>query len=329
MAEKDYYKVLGVSESAGKDDVKKAFKRLAKEYHPDCNQGADCEDKFKEISEAYQTLSDPKKRKEYDLMRQYGSMGGAGGRSPGPGGGPYVYTSGGGVNFEDVFGGGGGGGGGIGDIFGDIFGGGRGGRRVDFGGGFGAGPFGAGYDIGPRPGRDVEADVTIGFDEAIRGGTHRFVMKRSGAGEETIAVKVPPGVNDGGRLRVPGKGEVGPNGGAGDLYLRIHVSPHKYFRRDGANLHLDLPVTVSEAALGAKVKVPTLTGKATLKVPAGTQSGSTLRLRGKGAPSPKGGKPGDLMVHVKVEVPKRPDAKTKKLLEELKELESDPRAGKF
>ena len=145
---------------------------------------------------------------------------------------------------------------------------------------------------------------------------------------ETITVKIPPGVNDGGRLRIPGKGEGGP-GGQGDLFLHIRVTPHSYFQREGRDLHLEVPVTVSEAALGAKIEVPTLDGRATVKVAAGTQNGATLRLRGKGAPSPKGGAAGDLLAHVRVVVPENPDAETKRLLEELKKHEPDPRAGKF
>jgi DnaJ-class molecular chaperone len=146
---------------------------------------------------------------------------------------------------------------------------------------------------------------------------------------ETISVKIPPGVNNGGRLRVPGKGETGPDGRAGDLHLRIHVAPHRYFRREGRNLHLDLPVTVSEATLGAKVEVPTLDGKATLTIPAGTQSGSKLRMKGKGVPDPNGGGHGDMYVHTQIVVPREPDPKTRKIYEELKSVEIDPRAGNF
>lgn len=399
MSKNDYYQVLGVERGAGADEIKRAYKKLAKKHHPDCNPGDKCaEDKFKEISEAYHVLSDPEKRREYDMFGQVGGNGrpsGQPGWSPGPGswgpGAGYAWGSSGGpdINLEDIFGGGGGGGAGIGDLFSELFGGAgrRGGRRVDFGG------FGADHDPSPASGRDIEADLTISFDDAIKGGTHRFTLRRDGAcptcggsgrsrtgksrpcaacdgqgkrqaanaganftvvcsacqgsgkvftdpcascggsgrsaGSETISVKIPAGVKDGGRLRIPGKGEPGPSGRAGDLYLRVHVTPHPYFRREGDDLHLELPVTLAEAALGAAVEVPTLEGSATLKIPAGTQSGSLLRMKGKGAPSPTGGRKGDLYVHLKVAVPRDPDPKTRDLLEQLKQLEPDPRKGKF
>jgi len=391
MSTKDYYKVLGVSRTASADEIKKAFKELAKKYHPDCSTEAGCEDKFKEASEAFQTLSDPEKRKEYDVFGQGAPAGGPPGWNPGGGGGrAYTWNSGGGdFNIGDLFGGGGGAGG-LDDVFGDLFSGGRGSRRrVDFGGS----PFGGAHDGGPATGHDVEADVNLGFDDAIRGGTHNFTLGKQGScptcagsgknakgmstacsacngagkrqvagggsefsvvcqecsgsgqvyrepcpdchgsgkalGHETISVKIPPGVRDLGRLRVPGKGQAGPNGVRGDLYLRIHVAPHEFFKREGNNLHVDLPVTISEAALGAKIKAPTLDGETKIKVPAGTQNGSVLRLKGKGAPAPKGGKKGDLLAHVKVVVPEKADAKTKKLLNQLKDLESNPREGLF
>jgi molecular chaperone DnaJ len=401
---RDYYDVLGVKKSASQDEIKKAYKKLARKYHPDCNQDdKSCEDKFKEVSEAYATLSDPEKRKQYDMFGHVGqgaAPGGYGDWAPGPGGGrTYTWTSGGPggaeVNLEDIFGGGAGGGmggGGIGDLFSELFGGAgrRGGRRVDFGGGS---PYGQDFDIGPQPGRNVEAELNISFDDAIKGGTHRFSIQKNGvcpscsgtgrnksgssrecaacggagkrqvanadanfnvvcqacggsgkvytepcpecrgsghsSGVENITVKIPAGVKDGGRLRVPGKGETGPDGRRGDLFLRIKVAPHRYFRREGNDLHLDLPVTFTEATLGAKIEVPTLDGKATLKVPAGTRNGAQLRLKGKGAPNPKRSGNGDLYVHVQVDVPQRVDSKTRKLLQELADLEPDPRAGKF
>ncbi|HUT54571.1 MAG TPA: J domain-containing protein [bacterium] len=394
MPKKDYYQTLGVSRNAPQDEIKKAYKKLARKYHPDCNPGdKTCENKFKDLSEAYSALSHPDKRKEYDLFGPGGP-----GRAPDPGawGGPpgggrtYTWSSGGGPDFnlEDIFGGRGGG---MGDIFSEMFGGRgrRGGRRVDFSGG----PFQAEYDVGPQPGRDLEAELSVSFDDAMEGGVRKFSIGRNGvcpscggtgknaagksrtcaacngagkkqvantganftvvcsacggvgriytepcpacagagsvARTETVTVKVPAGVKDGGRLRIPGKGEPGPGGAMGDLVLRISVAPHPFFRRDGDDLHLDVPVTVSEAGLGAKIEVPTLTGKATLKVPAGTQNGAMLRLRGKGAPRPKGGGSGDLYVHIQVKAPTDMDEKTRKLLEELKKHETDPRKGKF
>ena len=394
MNNTDYYKVLGVSKSATQAEIKKAYKRLAKQYHPDRNEGDKAaENRFKEISEAYQSLSDPEKRKQYDTFGGAGFRGDPGfwgrGRNTGTSG-AYTWSSGsGGQGFD------------LKDLFGQIFGnGGKGRARAEefaggnpFDTGTGSYDFGFGFDVGPEPGRDVEADVTIRFEDAINGGTHRISLQRNGicpactgtgtnrtgpssacascagkgrrqvgnggtdftvvcnacggqgriytepctacvgtgrsAGMESLAVKIPPGVDNGGRLRIPGKGEVGPDGRAGDLFLRIHVTPHRYLRREGRNLHVDLPVTISEAALGAKVEVPTLNGKATLTIPAGTQSGAKLRMKGKGVPDPKGGVPGDMYVHTQIVVPKTPDAKTRKIFEELKGIEVDPRAGKY
>jgi DnaJ-class molecular chaperone len=146
---------------------------------------------------------------------------------------------------------------------------------------------------------------------------------------ETMTVNIPRGVNDGGRLRIPGKGGMGPGGTSGDLYLRIHITPHRFFKREGKTLHLDLPVSISEAVLGARVEVPTLDGKATLKVPPQTQNGAVLRMKGKGVPDPKGGAPGDMLVRIQVAVPTSADARTKEFYEELKKLEPDPRRGMF
>lgn len=396
MKNNDYYEVLGVTKNAAQDEIKKAYKRLAKQYHPDRNPGdKSAENRFKEVSEAYQCLSDPEKRKQYDLFGQAGFQGDPGfqGRTqPGGGNWSYSWSSGpGGEGFDFK------------DLFSQIFGKGSRARttrdQYDFAGanpsGAGTGPhdFAFDFDTGPQPGRDVEAEVTIRFEDSIRGGTHRISLQRQGpcsacggtgtkrggtwtqcgacggtgrkrvantgtdftivcsacngqgrvysepcpncggagrsAGPETLSVKIPPGVSDGGRLRIPGRGEVGPDGRAGDLYLRVHVTPHRYFRREGKDLHLDLPVTVSEAALGAKVEVPTLDGKATLAIPAGTQNGTKLRMKGKGAPDPKGGSRGDMYVHCQIVVPRARDARARKVFEELGRMETDPRAGMF
>jgi molecular chaperone DnaJ len=394
MKNTDPYKTLGVSKTATQDEIKKAYKRLAKQYHPDRNAGdKKAENRFKEISEAYQVLSDPEKRKQVDAFGRTGFQGDPGfwSRSQHPGGsGTYTWSSNSGegnFNFKD--------------LFSQIFGG-AGSKRHsadDFTRGTpfdaGAGPydFHFGHDIGPETGRDVEAEMTISFDDAMRGGTHRLSLQRdrscpacggtgtnragrrsectacagkgrkqvanaggdftvvcsacngegrfysepcptcggSGreAGMDTLNVKIPAGVDNGGRLRVPGKGEMGSDGRAGDLYLRINVSPHRYFMREGKDLHLDLPVTVSEAALGATVEVPTLDGKASLKIPAATPSGARLRMKGKGAPDPKRGVKGDMYVHVQIVVPKTTNPKARKILEELKAVETDPRAGWF
>jgi molecular chaperone DnaJ len=385
MAKKDYYKTLGVKKSADQKEIKKAFKKVARECHPDLNKGdKSCEENFKEVSEAYQVLSDSKKRKEYDMFGRVGGSQTSWGGDPG-----WSGAGGHGVNFEDIFGrassggfSGGNSSGGIGDLFSDMFGGSA--RRSPRGGT-------SDYDTGPQPGRDVELELTISFEEAIEGGTHRFTIRRNGQcptcrgtgkkqngnikdctachgtgkrnvanvganinmvcsachgsgkvyleecdncggsgkkiGPETLSVKVPPGVKDGGRLRLANKGEIGDNGIAGNMYLRIKVKPHKYFTREGDNLHINMPITFTEAALGAKVDVPTLNGTATMKIPAGTQNGAVLRLKNKGAP--KGAGNGDLHVHIVVDVPKKPDKDIKKLLEKLKALEKDPRKNKF
>jgi DnaJ-class molecular chaperone len=218
------------------------------------------------------------------------------------------------------------------DILSDLFGGGRrkgGPSHEDFGR---KRPFGQPQDFGPEFGKnvrqDLEAEVTISFEEAIKGGVHRFSFNNKGE-RKTVSVKIPPGVNDGGTLKIPGKGEVGPDGKTGNLYLRIHIKPHRYFRRDSRNLHLDVPVTVSEAALGAEIVIPTLEGKSTLKVPAGTQEGAILRMKNKGVAASKGGKRGDMYVHIKIQIPKRLDKESKSIFESLRQVEADPRRGRF
>ncbi len=330
MAGEDFYKVLGVSKSASEKDIKKAFKRLAKQYHPDRNQGdTKAEDRFKEISEAYQVLSDPEKKKQYDRVGQAGAQGAHGfhGWQPGQGG-PrsHRWSSASGAPGVD-----------LNDIFSQLFGGDRnnGSRPEEFFSGrspIGGAGFAADHHMGRDTGRDLEADVTISFEEAMQGGIHRFTLHKNGNGSsrsETLSVRIPPGVNSGGRLKVPGKGALGPDGRTGNLYVRVNVTPHKYYWREDNNLHLELPVTISEAALGAKVEVPTLSGKATLKVPPGTDSGTVLRMKKQGIPSPKGGHRGHMYVHIKVTVPEASDPEAKKLMEELGRLESDPRVGKF
>jgi DnaJ-class molecular chaperone len=336
MPKKDFYQLLGVARNASQEDIKKTYKRLAKKYHPDINSDdKNAEEKFKEISEAYHVLSDSEKRRQYDLFGHQGQSDGAGFSSwaEGPGGArTYTWSStpeGSNFGFNEDFPRGGGG---LGDILNDLFGGGRGKGRTR-GENFGwQNPFGQpqefGGGFGKNAGQDREADVTISFEDSIKGGTHRFSLNRR-EGTETVSVKIPPGVNDGGTLKITGKGYVGPDGRAGDLYLRIHIKPHRYFRREGRNLHLDVPVTVSEAALGSEIVVPTLEGKSTLKVPAGTQEGTILRMKNKGVAAPKGGKRGDMYVHIKIQVPKDLDRESKKIFESLRQVETDPRMGGF
>ena len=292
----DYYKTLGVPRNATQDEIKKAFRKLARKNHPDA--GGD-EEKFKEINEAYEVLGDEKKRKLYD---QYGTgdaskipFGGAG--NPFGGGGFTVN-----MNGSDF--------GSWQDILDSIRrGDGAFGTNWDFGGG--AGPFGGGSPFGgqPRPskGNDVSVTLNVTFDEAFNGCTKRVTVRVPGMSDpETISCKIPAGAVDGGRVRAKGRGGLGENGGPrGDLLITTKISPHPYFKRDGADVLIDVPVSIAEAALGARVDVPTPGGKTVrMKIPAGTQDGATLKVRGAGAPRVKGSGTGDLLAKVRVRVPK-------------------------
>ncbi|MFF5919250.1 molecular chaperone DnaJ [Streptomyces flavochromogenes] len=382
FVEKDYYKVLGVPKDATEAEIKKAYRKLARENHPDANKNdAKAEERFKEISEANDILGDPKKRKEYDEARAL--FGNGGFRSPGgPGGGSFNF------DLGDLFGGtqgagaggGFGGGGGIGDVFGGLF------NR-------GAG---AGTRTQPRRGQDIESEVTLSFTEAIEGatvplrmssqqpctacsgtgdknGTPRVcptcvgtgqVSRGSGGGfsltdpcvdckgrgliaenpcevckgsgraksSRTMQVRIPAGVSDNQKIRLRGKGAPGERGGQnGDLYVVVHVDTHPVFGRKDDNLTVTVPVSFTEAALGGEIKVPTLGGPAvTLKLPAGTPNGRTMRARGKGAVR-KDGTRGDLLVTVEVAVPKELDDKARDALETYREATAseDPRAELF
>ncbi len=297
--EKDFYQILGVSKDVSEADLKKTYRKLARKYHPDSNPGdAAAEAKFKEISEAFSVLSDKEQRSEYDQIR---AMGAGGAR----------FTSGGagGQGFEDIFGGMFGGAGGPG---------GAGGQRFTFqqGGGAGGyedlfGMFGGGSRAprGPRPGRDVSASTTLDFETAVRGDT---VTLQTQSGQ--VKVKIPAGVEDGKRIRVRGKGEPSPDGGqAGDLMLTVHVRKHPVFEREGQNLRVKLPVTFTEAALGATIEVPTLGGDPVkLKIQPGTPSGRVLRVKGRGVHSAKA--TGDLLAEVQVAVPSHLSDKAKEAL---------------
>ena len=288
-AEKDYYKVLGVPKTASKDEIKRAYRKLAQKHHPDANKGdGAAESRFKEISEAHAILSNDTKRAEYDQIRQFIDSGGRRFYNA-PGGGGNVRVN-------------------IGDLFGDqagadtIF--------EDLLGGFGFRP------RGPQRGEDMETRIKLSFGDAIAGTT--VTIPQGGK------VKIPAGVGDGARIKVGGRGGPGPNGGPrGDLYVRVEVEPHAVFTRNkSGDLVLNLPITFTEAALGAKVEVPTLDGSVTVKVPAGTPNGKTLRVRGRGAPKPRGGN-GDLLVTVQVQVPERLSRQEKDLLEQFAELHKD------
>jgi len=398
-AKKDYYEILGVKKSASAEDIRKAFRKLARKYHPDVNPGdKGSEEKFKALSEANEVLSDPKKRKIYDQVgfysdnidpataEAYARAGQSGGGFPGgfPGagqGGQGVPFDFGGFDFSDLINNAGreqrtsGAGSSFRDIFSGMFGGGRGATHAD---------------EGPEPGTDLEYQVNVPFWTAIRGGVMRLNITRqdvcstchgqgtleapgkcpecNGTGQitqtggrmkfnvqcprchgtgknlttcptchgegtvthtEPLEVRIKPGTRDGQRIRVPGKGNAGAHGGGpGDLYAIIRAGDHPVFHRDGDDISLTVPVSATEAALGAKIEVPTIDGRALLKIPPGTQSGQKLRLREKGVPSAtREGARGDEIVEITVHVSMPRDERTKELLRELAKLNpEDPRA---
>jgi len=308
---RDLYETLGVPRDADAKAIKKAYRKLARQYHPDVNPGDKAaEERFKRISEANAVLSDPEKRRNYDEFGEvslgggfdadaarrareaFGARFGTGGRAQGfPGFGGQSF------DFGDLE-----------DLLGQRFGG-RGGGR------------------GRRlRGEDLQAAIELDFLEAARGGEKRLTITRpspSGAPiTETLTVRIPPGVGDGGRIRLPQKGSPGLAGGPpGDLWATIRVRPHPVFRREGRSLHMEVPISIREAIRGAKIEIPTLEGRATLTVPPGTDSGRKLRLRGKGIADPGGGPPGDLYVTIQIRVPRGLSAEAKKRIDELAELD--------
>lgn len=302
MANHDYYETLGVSRSATQEEIRKAYKKLAREYHPDNRPGDnEAAQKFKEIQEANSVLSDPEKRAQYDRFGSAFEHAGAGA------GGPQFHwsTSGqggaGAVDLEDILGGG--------FDLGSLFGGMGGGARRQ--------------QARPRPqaGEDIEMDIEIPFHVAVEGGQHHLPIRRENGSVERLKVQVPPGVDNGSVIRLSGQGRPGRQGGpAGNLRLTVKVSPHPYFRRDGSNILLDVPITPSEAVLGTKVEVPTIKeGNVTMTIPPGTSSGVKLRLSGLGAPDVKTKRRGDQLVVTKIVVPKKPDEAEQKLYEQIAE----------
>jgi molecular chaperone DnaJ len=356
MSKRDYYDVLGVAKNASEEEIKKAYRKLAMKYHPDRNQGKEgksakeSEDKFKEVKEAYEILTDANKRAAYDRFGHAGVDPSAGGAGGGPGFG----------NFADAFG----------DIFSDIFGGamggagGRGGRSAAFRGadlrynmeitleqaarGFSTDIRVPSWDAcdtckgsGAKPGTSPKACGTCGGSGAVRMTQGFFSIQQTcptchGSGKviaepcvtchgdgrikknKVLEVNIPAGIDEGQRIRLSGKGEPGRNGGPpGDLYVEIRIKPHDVFQRDGDDLHCEVPVSIAIAALGGDVDVNTLDGKVSLSIPEGTQSGKTFRLRGKGVKGVRSSYPGDLYCHISVETPVRLTEKQKKLLREF------------
>ncbi len=304
--EKSLYEILGVARDADRDTIRKAYRKLARSHHPDLNPGdAAAEERFKQISRAWDVLGDDERRRNYD---EFGDVSLESGfdaekaREARDAFGARFGTGGGGAFRAEEF------------EFGDI--------DDVLGRFFGGGARGGGRGIRLR-GPDVEATLELDFLEAVRGGEKRLTLARPGGGPpETITVRIPPGVDAGGRLRIPGKGGPGVGGGPnGDLQVTLRVRPHPVFRRDGRHLEFDLPLTVREAIAGAKVEVPTLDGRATLTIPPGTDSGTRLRLRGKGVPDPRGGAAGDLLARVQIRVPRDVDAEALRALEGLGRFE--------
>ena len=301
--QRNYYDILGVSKDATSDEIKKAYRKLARKYHPDT--GGD-EEKFKEVNMAYEVLSDPKKREQYDTFGQYSSS--AGGA---PGGWSYTGTGQMPKEWEDIlknfggFGGFGGNGGGFGGSWSDIFGGAAGGQ---------------GYQTRPVKGRDLQTTLEVTFEEAFSGTQKKVKIKNPDSGEtEEVLVKVPAGAVDGGKLRYKHKGGYGSEGAErGDLLVVTKIAAHPVFSRKNADVCMDLPISIPEAALGTKLTVPTPDGgKVKLTIPAGTQDGKTFVISGKGAPKVKGSGNGDFKVTVKLAVPADPSASEKKALEQL------------
>ncbi|HET9677161.1 MAG TPA: DnaJ C-terminal domain-containing protein [Solirubrobacterales bacterium] len=293
---RDYFEVLGVPRGAGDEEIRSAYRKLAREYHPDVNRDPGAEDRFKEVSEAYEVLRDSEKREKYERLGANWKAGEDVSAASGFGGGD-------GQGFGD--------GGGFSDFFESFFGGRRGASR--------------GFDGFSMRGSDQEATIEVTLEEAARGGKQKISL----ADGRDFEVQIPPGVREGQKIRLAGQGGGGASGGpAGDLYLRVRIKRHPRFRREGDDLVVEVPVAPWEAALGATVPVPTVSGGAKVKVPAGSSSGRRLRLRGEGMPGP-GGRKGDLYASVRIVVPRVLEKRERELFEELAAVSRfDPRQGR-
>jgi curved DNA-binding protein len=329
VAFRDYYEVLGVSRGAAQGEIQRAYRKLARKYHPDVNKAADAEEKFKEINEAYEVLKDPEKRKRYD---QLGADWKSGQEFRPPPGWDVHFDFGGGPGQTEFQWGGPGG---FSDFFEMLFGGqgGKGGRRFRESysgvGGGGRGP------VWSQAGQDQEAKVRISLEDAFRGATRSITLQQQtvtpqgqlSIEEKSYEVKIPKGISTGQKIRLSGQGGEGTGGGPrGDLYLKVEIEPHPTYRLEGRDISVEIPITPWEAVLGSEVQIPTPEGPVTMKVPPGTSSGQKLRLRGRGMPNPKGAV-GDLYVVIQVAVPKHPSKRELELFEELKRVSAfDPRS---
>lgn len=308
MASADYYQILGVSKNATEKEIKSAYRKLARKHHPDVNpDNKAAEERFKQVSEAYEVLRDPEKRKAYDQYGPQWQQWQNAQKAGGPG--DFGFT--GGQEFHFDFGGGAEG---FGSLFENLFGGGASGstthgRRVDFG-------------RAQQPRQNVEASVDVSLEEAYSG-----VERQISLGDRRLKVKIPPGVTTGSKIRLAGEARR-HNGHHGDLFLNVNVRPHSHFTRDGDNLTVDVQVPYLVAALGGEASVPTMTGKVSMKVPGGVQSGQTLRLHGKGMPHLKGSGHGDLMARIMVSVPKQLSPRERELLQEIANAMGVKVAGK-